>query len=153
MSTENNPQSFIVCPNLILMKNSKVLLLRRADWAPLWPGYWHCVTGKIEKGETPKQAIIRETFEEIGLNIDPILATVVSVTAKNFQNPELIYRDISMFFTVRNLKEEPINKEPRLHDKMEWFDIESLPSPIIPVVEYGIKQYSQAKKYGDFYDL
>ncbi len=54
---------------------------------------------------------------------------------------------------MKNFEKELINKEPRLHDKMEWFDIGSLPSPIIPVVEYGIKQYSQGKIYGDFYDL
>ncbi len=41
MNLQKNPQSFFVCPNLILMKNSKVLLLRRMDWAPLWPSYWH----------------------------------------------------------------------------------------------------------------
>lgn len=153
MTSPNNPQSFIVCPNLILIKNSKVLLLRRADWAPLWPGHWHCVTGKIETGETPKQAIVREAFEEVGLNIDPKLATVVSVTAKNFQSPDIIWKDISLFFIVKDFEEEPINKEPRLHDKMEWFDIRSLAFPVIPVVEYGIKQYIQGKMYGEFYDI
>lgn len=153
MISQNNLQSFFVCPNHILMKNSKVLLLRRMDWAPLWPSCWHCVTGKMEQGETPKQTIVREAFEEVGLDIDPDLGTVVSVTAKNFQNPELIYKDISLFFVVKDFESEPVNKEPRLHDKMEWFDVNSLPSPIIPVVEYGIKQYVQGKMYGDFYDL
>ncbi len=57
------------------------------DWAPLWPSYWHCVTGKMEQDETPKQTIVREAFEEVGLDIDPDLGTVVSVTTKNFQNP------------------------------------------------------------------
>jgi 8-oxo-dGTP diphosphatase len=153
MNSQNDPQSFFVCPNLILMKNSKVLLLKRMDWAPLWPSCWHCVTGKMEQGETPKQTIIREAFEEVGLNIDPELAITVSVTAKSFKNPEMVYRDISLFFIVKDFKEEPINKEPRLHEKMDWFDIHALPSPIIPVVEYGIKQYSNGKLYGDFYDL
>ncbi len=55
-----DPQKFIICPNLIIERKNKVLLLRRANWAPLFPGYWHCVTGKIEQSECPKQAIIRE---------------------------------------------------------------------------------------------
>ncbi len=54
---------------------------------------------------------------------------------------------------MKDFETEPVNKEPRLHDKMEWFDVDSLPSPMIPVVEYGIKQYVQGKTYGDFYDL
>jgi 8-oxo-dGTP pyrophosphatase MutT (NUDIX family) len=152
MASQNDLQSFIICPNLILMKNIKILLLKRAD-SSFFPGYWHCVTGKMEQGETPKQTIVREAFEEVGLDIDPDLGTAVSVTAKNFQNPELIWKDISLFFVVKDFESEPVNKEPRLHDKMEWFDVNSLPSPIIPVVEYGIKQYVQGKMYGDFYDL
>ncbi len=107
----------------------------------------------MEQGETPKQTIVREAFEEIGLDIDPDLGTVVSVTAKNFQNPELIYRDVSLFFVVKDFEGEPVNKETRLHDKMEWFDVNSLPSPIIPVVGYGIRQYVQGKSYGDFNDV
>lgn len=90
MTFESNLQSFVICPNLILVRDSKILLLRRAGWAPLFPGYWHCVTGKIEKGETPKQTIIRETFEEVGLHIDPELSTVISVTARHFQKPGLV---------------------------------------------------------------
>lgn len=148
-----NPQNFIVCPNLIIEKDRKVLLLRRADWAPLFPGHWHCVTGKIEEGEYPKQAIKREAYEEVGLHIDPILKTVVSVIAKNFQDPALIWCDLSFFFVVNNLDVEPVNKEPRLHDAMEWFPIDHLPQPMIPVVEYGIQCYALDQSYAEFHNV
>lgn len=89
-----NPQSFIVCPNLIIIRDQKILLLRRADWAPLFPGHWHGPTGKIEEGESPKQTIIREALEEVGLTINPQLGTVVAVRARSFENPELIWKDV-----------------------------------------------------------
>jgi 8-oxo-dGTP pyrophosphatase MutT (NUDIX family) len=153
MSFESNPQLFMVCPNLILMNEGKVLLLRRADWAPLFPRHWHCVTGKIESGETAKQTIIRETAEEVGLNINPTLGTVISVTAKSYQNPGLIWRDLSLFFVDHDFEGEPVNMEPRLHDVMDWFDANNLPEPIIPVVRCGIEHYVHGKSYGEFSDV
>ena len=146
----SDPQSFIVCPNLMIIREQKILLLRRADWAPLFPGHWHGPTGKIEGGETPKQTIIREAFEEVGLRVDPQLATVVAVRARSFKNPALIWKDISLFFVISDFEGEPINKEPRLHDAMAWFDVNHLPDPIIPVVKFGIEQYLRGKMYGEF---
>lgn len=43
-----NLQTSIMCPNLIIIRDNKILLLKRADWAPSHPGYWHVPTGKIE---------------------------------------------------------------------------------------------------------
>ena len=49
---------------LIYTKDFKVLLMERADKA----GYWQSVTGSLEDNETPKDAAIREVFEETGIN-------------------------------------------------------------------------------------
>ena len=49
---------------LIYTKDFKVLLMERADKA----GYWQSVTGSLEDNETPKEAAIREVFEETGIN-------------------------------------------------------------------------------------
>lgn len=147
-----NPQSFIICPNMIILRGQKILLLKRAHWAPLWPNHWHCPTGKIEEGESPKQAIIRETFEEVGLQVNPHLGTVVEVKARNFKNSELAYKDISLFFVAKDVEGEPFNKEPRLHEAMDWVDVHHLPELIIPVVKFGIDQYLKGEIYGEFRD-
>lgn len=150
MTVNTNPQEFIICPNLIIEREDKILLLRRADWAPLFPGCWHCVTGKIEEGETPRDTIIREAKEEVDIDINPALGPVISVMAPDFQRPGSIWRDISLFFVVNDFEGEPVNKEPRLHDAMEWFSIHALPSKMIPVVRFGIELRSKGIGYDEF---
>lgn len=55
---------------VIVNKDNKILLLKRADIKKMWmPNKWALVGGGIEKGETPQQAIEREIKEEIGLEI------------------------------------------------------------------------------------
>lgn len=145
-----NPQSFTTYINLLFMHNHHVLLLRRATEVHLFPGHWHGPAGKIEKGESPKQAIIREAFEEIGVKVDPFLGAVVINKAQNFDNTELIWKEIGLFFVVKNSQEIPTRKEPHLHDAMEWFDVNQLPDPMIPVVKFGIRQYVRGELYGEY---
>ena len=147
----NQPlQTFVICPNMMIIRDQKILLLRRAGKASLFAGYWHVPTGRIEENESPKQTIVREVFEEVGLDVNPSLATVVAVKAPHFKNPELTWKDVSLFFVAKDFEGEPINKEPRLHDEMDWFDINQLPEPMIPVVKFGIEQYVKGEAYGEF---
>jgi len=55
--------------NVVLVDNGKILLLLRSGgWKT---GFWGPPGGGADKGETPKQAAVRETFEESGLRIRP----------------------------------------------------------------------------------
>jgi len=59
-----------VVSNLIINKKFQILLLLR-DNKPgiMYPGLWGFIGGKVEKGETPLMAAIREIKEETGLRI------------------------------------------------------------------------------------
>ncbi len=47
----------------------KLLLLKRHPERPQG-GTWGVPAGKMEKGETPHMTVVREVFEEVGLQID-----------------------------------------------------------------------------------
>ena len=53
--------------NAILVKDGKILLLfRKGGWKS---NHWGPPGGGVDKGETPEQAAVRETFEESGLRV------------------------------------------------------------------------------------
>jgi 8-oxo-dGTP diphosphatase len=53
-----------------IKRGEEVLLLNREK--PGWMGCWNGVGGRIEEGETPRECILREVFEETGIKLDDV---------------------------------------------------------------------------------
>ncbi|MBI9048598.1 MAG: NUDIX domain-containing protein [Anaerolineaceae bacterium] len=51
----------------VIFQNEKLLLLRRAQEP--WRGYWNLPAGFLEYEETLEEGVIREVFEEAGLQV------------------------------------------------------------------------------------
>jgi 8-oxo-dGTP diphosphatase len=64
----NLEKSFFVCADGVLVKENRVLLLKRA--VEPFQGYWHVVGGHVEEGETLKEALKREFKEETNLDVE-----------------------------------------------------------------------------------
>lgn len=93
-----------------IQKENKILMLKKK-------GFYNAIGGKVEKGESPYEAIKRETLEEAGIRIEPIYKGHISI--ENFtKNQDW---DCHVFFansySGNLLKESPegelswINKE------------------------------------------
>ena len=68
---------------LILNPQGKLLLLQRGVESPRFQGEWEFPGGKMDAGESPHQAMLRETREETGLLAEvpvsePVRSTVTS---------------------------------------------------------------------------
>ena len=59
----------------ILKDNDKLLVVKRSENDDLYPGAWEFPGGHLEEGETLKEGLKRELFEEIGFDapFDPII--------------------------------------------------------------------------------
>ncbi len=53
----------------LILENEKILLCRISKELPKWQSSWTLPGGGIDFGEDPKTAVIREVFEETGLQV------------------------------------------------------------------------------------
>jgi len=65
-----------VALGIVCYKNGQsvqILVTRRPDDAPLG-GLWEFPGGKVHKGELPQNAVKRELAEEVGIQVQPVIA-------------------------------------------------------------------------------
>ena len=105
--------------NVILVKDGKILLLlRRLGWKT---GYWGPPGGHIDPGETPKQAAVRETYEEAGLRIKESDLELVAQRTKN--DFGMIYYYTTDKFTGKGVA---LSHEHKSFTWADWEKIEGL---------------------------
>jgi 8-oxo-dGTP diphosphatase len=66
---EENPTMLFVVAAALTLNNGGILLQRRPSGKPM-EGLWEFPGGKVEAGELPKNALIRELAEELGIVVD-----------------------------------------------------------------------------------
>lgn len=107
----------VVCAALI-NPDKKIFLARRAPQKKLG-GKWEFPGGKLEPGEQPEDALIREIREELSITI---------------KNPKLLHikshvyphgNVLILFYTVTDFSSEPVIQEND-HDDCSWFDLDEL---------------------------
>ena len=137
---------------LILKKDNKILLITRSPTNKIWASHWHCVTRNIEAGESPKEAIIREAAEEVGLKLKGLALenTVFCIEKDYFDSMKKFYALELFFVSDLGDHQEPTNLEPSKQDSLGWFDPYKLPEPMIPGVAFGIKSYFNNQRYVEF---
>lgn len=111
----------------------RILAFRRSPGKDA-AGLWEFAGGKIEPGETPEQALIREIQEELDIDVvigERILTSEVWVAARE--------RHVTLTcFLVHPLSELPVSSTD--HDELRWMPVTELHSldwiaPDVPVVE------------------
>lgn len=106
----------------ILKKGNKILVGRRPDG--FMQGVWEFPGGKIEKGEQAEQALKRELFEELGIEVLE-LSPVQMVRTHTYKDVNILI----LFFVVSYWKGEVRAKH---HLELEWIEPEELLKRPIP---------------------
>ena len=130
---------------LILIKNNQILLSRRFNtgWCN---GLYTLISGHVDGNESIKHAMLREADEEGGINIQEEDLNVVHTMHRISADKEYI----DFFLITDKWKNEPINKEPNKCDDLSWFDLDNLPTNIIPSVKEVLKLYKQKVTFSEF---
>lgn len=132
--------------NCIVNQNGRVLLLQKPS-----KGWWVAPGGKMESGESIKNAVTREFREETGLHIqNPELKGIFTIIIKD---GEEITDEWMMFtFLATETEGEMLTKSPE--GKLQWQqlnDVKSLPMAPGDVYIFNHILYSDEILYGTFH--
>jgi mutator protein MutT len=118
---------------------NKILLLRRHAERPQG-GTWGVPAGKLEKGETSQEALIREVFEEIGFNIQDQKIEEIGKLFIRLPHVDYVYH---MFFVL--LRELPhLHLELTEHEELRWVNFsEALQVPLVTGGKEGLEHYQR----------
>lgn len=123
---------------LILEKRGKILVARRCNTG-YQDGNYQVPAGHVEEGELPKEALIREAKEEIGivLSKNDLEFVHVSYRPKHDETGDRV----DFFFKADKWNGEVINAEPEKCDDLKWVDYDELPENMTPHVKDAIESY------------
>jgi len=66
---ENNPTYLNVVAVALIDRDGRLLVQKRPEGKPM-AGLWEFPGGKVDKGETPEQALVRELKEELDIDTE-----------------------------------------------------------------------------------
>ncbi|OGF22778.1 hypothetical protein A2Y83_03910 [Candidatus Falkowbacteria bacterium RBG_13_39_14] len=140
-------QHFKITPSsyIILVRDNKILMQRRRNTG-YEDGKYSVPAGHFEGGENATMTIIREAKEEIGIILDARNLKMVHIMNRSDKGNERV----DFFFFADFWQGEIKNMEPEKCDELRWFDINSLPTDIIPFIAAGIENYKNKIFYSEF---
>ena len=121
-SEAKEPARIARCVADALIRDGKILLVRRSPLRRFYPGVWDLFGGHIEGEESAEDALRREALEELRVEIESfhVLGTIYDLV----ESAEITV------FAVLGWKGEPVNAAPDEHSEISWFESERLPCSI-----------------------
>ena len=110
-ATQIDPRGPVEVAVAVFQRADGAVLLARRPKSKVYAGYWEFPGGKVEPGETTRQALVREVQEELGVTVEKAYPWITQV----FTYPHSTVR--LHFFRVRKWSAEPVALE---HDGISW---------------------------------
>ncbi len=103
----------------IILKNGKILCAKRLPGS--WDDLWEFPGGKVETGESPSQAVIRELYEELNIRVEILLPM-----------PTVLYRYPHLYLQLFPFICRIVENTPQIavHEEIRWLnpdEIQDLP--------------------------
>lgn len=131
----------------LLRKDNKILLAMKKKG--FGEGRYNGVGGKLEENETPEDAMIRETWEEI--NVTPTQYEKVGIISfDEFYKGKKMSLSFHLYIVTEWLGEIAETEEMR----PEWFDIEEIPyDKMFPDDKYWLPFILEGKKIKAYFNF
>ncbi|ATW04272.1 (deoxy)nucleoside triphosphate pyrophosphohydrolase [Sphingorhabdus sp. YGSMI21] len=121
---EKIPTLLFVVAAALVDRNGRILVQKRPEGKPM-AGLWEFPGGKVERGETPETALVRELKEELGIDVDEADLEPVAFASEALGDRHLIlllYKSRTWAGDVRNAESQDV----------QWLEIDvirELPMP------------------------
>lgn len=127
-------------------ETKKILLQRRFHTGILDGQYDVSCSGHLEKNETVREAMVRETKEELGIKINENDLTYSSTIHANFEGTEYLLIAISS----NVYQGTPAIMEKDKCDDLEWFDMNDLPKNLADTRRIMIENDKNGIRYSEY---
>ena len=104
---------------VIINENNEVLLQKRSKYKKINPSKWGICGGKVNLGENLVDACVRETLEEIGIQLrkDELKLLSNSISGKGY---------FTIYYTRRNVDIKKCKIQEKELDEVKYFKIDEL---------------------------
>lgn len=132
--------------SILLVRDQKVLLIKRSLNSEYGPGLYNLPGGHVEANETIRQAGVRELYEETGIQL-PV---------EGLEFIHLLHRRgrfgdyLASFFVAHIWPGEPILNEPEKQIDMQWFSLDTIPENMIGGQRHALRRWVQGYSYSEY---
>ena len=123
-------------------RGTEVLLQLRGAAASYMPHHWASgAAGHVEYGESVAVAAAREAHEELGITLDPAdLQPLCALQRTEPGNPDPVEQRVDFFLLAERWAGEPAVQEPGKCERLGWFTLDELPSPVVPHEDHVLRR-------------
>jgi 8-oxo-dGTP pyrophosphatase MutT (NUDIX family) len=104
---------WVVAVAALIYRQGKILAMRRSPRKDAGAGLWETLSGRVEPGEQPYDAVVREIQEECGLQVRVETLPVDAYLAKRNDSPMLV-----IVYRAEHAGGEVLLSEE--HDEYRW---------------------------------
>lgn len=117
-----------------LVNGSGRVLMQRRRSGGAHPGLWEFPGGKLEEGESPEAATVRELAEELGVGIDPADLTAAGFASSASESGRPV---VILLFLCRRWQGEPQALEA---EEWDWVAPSALATLAMPPLDYPLAE-------------
>lgn len=133
--------TFGVLVSAITLYNERVLLLRRSFEEKFLPGVWGVPAGKIQYGEEPDDAALRELYEEAGIKGEVERNAGSIWFESQYKDRDVQHIQLNYIVRADNARVELMDGS---NMDYRWVSIYDMDDPPVPIDDFTLRVIRQA---------